>query len=454
MVHAQNETLQALLRDTYDGPSLRRIRGLLEAQGSLTMRPLASGLFSASPLTDFSKGTNYHAAWTRDNVHVAYAHFANGRPEVAANTAKALATFYQTQRPRIQAIIRDPTVKQTAMNRPHVRFDGDTCQALPQDWSHAQNDALGYFVWLYVTLALHGVIRAEDLEFELLADFVGYFRAIEYWSDEDSGHWEEAVKVEASSIGAVVAGLRQVCELCRLAAASEHRQVDGVISEGVISEAARRRITETLASTGVEDLTRSGEQALAQILPAECVQADPQKARPYDAALLFLVYPLAVVDDEMADQIVDRTVQQLRGPIGIKRYLGDSFYCTDYESEMARRKDDPTRNFSRDMASRNKLLQPGEEAQWCIFDSILSVHFGQRYRKTKSAEALEKQTEYLNRALAQVTHADPPRCEAFRCPELYYHEQGRLQTSKSTPLLWAQANLWTALEAMERSLAS
>ncbi len=93
---------------------------------------------------------------------------------------------------------------------------------------------------------------------------------------------------------------------------------------------------------------------------------------------------------------------------------------------MARRRDDPTRNFSRDMASRNKLLQAGEEAQWCIFDSILSVHFGQRYLKTKSADALEKQTESLNRALAQVTHADPPRCEAFRCPELYYHEQGRL----------------------------
>ncbi len=358
----------------------------------MTIRPLASGLFSASPLTDFSKGTNYHAAWTRDNVHVAYAHLANGRPEVAANTAKALATFYQTQRARIQAIIRDPTVKQTAMNRPHVRFDGDTCQELPQDWSQAQNDALGYFVWLYVTLALRGVLPVDDLDFELLADFVAYFRAIEYWSDEDSGHWEEAVKVEASSIGAVVAGLRQVCEFCRLAAAAEHRQFGGVISEG-----GRQRITETLTGSGVEDLTRCGEQALAQILPAECVQDDPQKARPYDAALLFLIYPLAVVDDEMADQIVNRTVQELRGPIGIKRYLGDSFYCTDYESEMARRKDDPTRNFSRDMASRNKLLQAGEEAQWCIFDSILSVHFGQRYRKTKSPEALEKQTEYLNR---------------------------------------------------------
>jgi GH15 family glucan-1,4-alpha-glucosidase len=454
MIRAQNETLQALLSEAYDPPRLRQIRQVLETHGTLTMRPLASGLFSASPLTDFSRGTNYHAAWTRDNVHVAYAHFANGRPEVAANTAKALAAFYQTQRPRIQAIIRDPAIKQTPMQRPHVRFDGDTCRELPQDWSHAQNDALGYFVWLSVTLALRGATRVDDLDFELLADFVGYFRAIEYWTDEDSGHWEEAVKVSASSIGAVVAGLRQICELCRLAAEFEQRQVERRQVAGVISEAARRRITETLANSGVDELTKRGEQALSRILPAECVQDDPQKARPYDAALVFLIYPLAVVDDELADQIVDRTVQQLRGPLGIKRYLGDSFYCSDYESVMAQRRDDPTRNFSRDMASRNKLLQAGEEAQWCIFDSILSVHFGQRYRQTKSAAALEKQTEHLNRALAQITHADPPRCEAFQCPELYYHEQGRLQTSKSTPLLWAQANLWTALEAMERSLTS
>ena len=78
------------------------------AQKTLAMRPLSTGLFSASFVTDFSRGTNYHAAWTRDNVHVAYAHFVNGRPEVAVNTAKALANFYRTQHARIEAIVREP----------------------------------------------------------------------------------------------------------------------------------------------------------------------------------------------------------------------------------------------------------------------------------------------------------------------------------------------------------
>jgi hypothetical protein len=249
MVHAQNEQLQSLLRDAYDTPSLRRIRSVLDEHGSLSMRPLATGLFSAALVSDFSRGTNYHAVWTRDNVHVAYAHFANGRPEVAAATAQGLAGFYRTQRGRMGAIVREPGLKLEPMNRPHIRFDGSTCTELAQDWSHAQNDALGYFVWLYVTLARNGVIPLAELDVELLADFLAYFRAIEYWADEDSGHWEEAVKVEASSIGAVVAGLRQVRALCRTCASAGRLENGTVVSDGV-----GRRIAEAIPDAQVEEL--------------------------------------------------------------------------------------------------------------------------------------------------------------------------------------------------------
>ena len=139
------------------------------------MRPLSTGLFSASLVTDYSRGTNYHAAWTRDNVHVAYAHFVNGRPEVAVNTAKALANFYRTQHRRIEAIVRDPARKQHAMHRPHVHTNGDDGTELQQDWSHAQNNALGYFVWLYATLALKGQLPVDEIDLRTLADFVRCF---------------------------------------------------------------------------------------------------------------------------------------------------------------------------------------------------------------------------------------------------------------------------------------
>jgi hypothetical protein len=40
--------------------------------------------------------------------------------------------------------------------------------------------------------------------------------------------------------------------------------------------------------------------------------------------LLFLIYPIGVVDQTMADQIVDDVVGHLQGEIGVRRYIGDS----------------------------------------------------------------------------------------------------------------------------------
>jgi phosphorylase kinase alpha/beta subunit len=426
----QNPLIAPLLKESYTAADLAAVADLLQRHGTLTITPLPSGLFSAALTTDYSKGTNYHAAWARDNAHVAYAHAVNGRPEVAAATARALARFFRTQYDRLRAVIADPPLKRDVRNRPHVRFDGDTLAELAQDWSHAQNDALGYFVWLYATLGLGGWLRLDAAGAETLGLFVRYFRAIEYWADEDSGHWEEAWKVEASSIGVVVAGLRRLREWVRLGGAVP-------AAEGELS-----------------DLIGRGEAALAGILPDECAQPDPAKRRPYDAALLFLIYPLGVVEGAMAERIIERTEAHLLGPIGVRRYLGDSFYCSDYESLMAQRDDDPTRDYSNDIGSRDALLRPGEEAQWCLFDPILSVIHGRRYQRSGRPEDLRKQAWHFNRSLAQLTADDPPRCRAMQCAELYYTERGRLQTSKSTPLLWTQANLWTALEVLAGSAHS
>ena len=71
------------------------------------------------------------------------------------------------------------------------------------------------------------------------------------------------------------------------------------------------------------DLLRRGRGALDAILPAECVQPARQKRRRFDAALLFLVYPIGVVGQAMADQIVGDVVGHLQGDVGIRRYIGD-----------------------------------------------------------------------------------------------------------------------------------
>ena len=52
--------------------------------------------------------------------------------------------------------------RKAPMNRPHIGFDGDSLSELPEKWSHAQYDALGYFVWLFCNLASDGTISRQQ----------------------------------------------------------------------------------------------------------------------------------------------------------------------------------------------------------------------------------------------------------------------------------------------------
>ena len=96
-----------------------------------------------------------------------------------------------------------------------------------------------------------------------------------------------------------------------------------------------------------------------------------------------------------------------------------------------------TGDFSARVELRDELLQPGCEAQWCLFDSLLSVIYGERSQ-------LAEQIEFLNRAIGQITNG-------WACPELYYLRDGRFVPNEHTPLAWAQANLAIALHALGRS---
>ena len=137
----------------------------------------------------------------------------SGRTDIAVRTLEALRLYFQRHSHRFSAIVRGDADPDDPMNRPHIRFNGCTLQENSEKWSHAQNDALGYFCWLFCRLALDGSLEMRGEHWDLLGLFPSYFRAIRYWQDEDSGHWEEARKVEASSIGAVVAGLRELRRL-------------------------------------------------------------------------------------------------------------------------------------------------------------------------------------------------------------------------------------------------
>jgi phosphorylase kinase alpha/beta subunit len=310
------------------------------------------------------------------------------------------------------------------MRRPHVRFDGARLrEAAGERWSHAQNDALGYFLWLCARLARSRVITLDENAVNTLFLLTRFFKVVAYWKDEDSGHWEETRKVSASSIGVVVAGLREWLGLL-----ADHRTARG--------SAALRHRAINLATA----LLERGHRALSAILPNECMQPSPTRNRRYDAALLFLVYPLEVVQGDLADLLVSDVQRYLQGAIGVRRYLRDSYWAPDYDRLDAA---DRTRDYSNDIAVRDVLIESvGDEAQWCVFDPILSAHYGHRFLVSGAASDREAQAHYFNRALAHINRE-------WKCPELYYRRGGQWVQNPHTPLLWTQANLLLALRALQ-----
>jgi phosphorylase kinase alpha/beta subunit len=448
------KALSGLLKENYSKEDILEIRHFLQSKKTFDFASLPNGLLAASSSED-SSNTGYNKVWVRDNIYVAYAHFIIGEREIALRILQGLLAFYKKHRFRFETIIDQGRKPSTPMERPHVRFDGLGMKELDESWEHAQNDALGYLLWLACKFYPSGgkdqeepTLDAEILD--LLILFPLYFDAIQYWKDEDSGHWEEAPKIEASSIGTVMAGLKEfrTLMLANLGINYQWKYNDNAVTVEL-----------------VDQLIANGESALEQILPWECIQPADRERR-FDASLLFLIFPLNVIGAETALQIVADVKDNLQGDIGIRRYLDDSFWCQDYQQLPRAIQTSPHPDRTAWLTEHNVNLSPGSEAQWCIFDPILSSIYGTRYQSSKRDPAdLRVQTEYLNRSLRQITtstflipvgESDQPKeyveITAYRCPELYYLMAGRYIPNVSTPLLWTQANLLVALEMMIGSL--
>ena len=205
--------IEGLIRTGYRREDLDRLEAFLIERGVLKFRPLESGLYPAVQTGAMASG--YQNVWVRDNVFVAYAHAANRRPEIAVAVVRALSKYFSKYLFRFDDIISGAVDRNDPMKRINVRLDGTTLEELPQKWSHAQNDALGYFVWLFCNLASERAFIVSGDELALMERFLDYFQAIRFWDDEDSGHWEERRKVEASSIGVVTGGLNALQTMLR-----------------------------------------------------------------------------------------------------------------------------------------------------------------------------------------------------------------------------------------------
>lgn len=414
----ENGLLRHLIADTYTPESLARIKQVLVEYRSHEIEPVAHGLFAASLSQAADSVTGYQNVWVRDNVMVADSLRRRGRVVKAVGCMQGLTRFFATQLPRFREIIDDPVrvLREDANRRPHIRFTAQTLAELPEKWPHAQNDALGHALWFRFVLANSGAFPMTMEDFEIYVLFPRYFEAIEYWQDRDSGAWEEGRKINNSSVGAVVAGLEEML-----------KHVERVPSGKSAEEKLR-------------SLIAKGRERLDSTLPFE---SPPE--RTVDSALLFLIHPLDVVRTRaMQDAILNLVQARLKGDVGIKRYAGDSYFCQDYDEWFA--PSQMSADFSERLDFRDAHLRPNCEAQWCIFDPLLSIVYGQRFLEDRSDRASwEKQVHYFNRSLAQVTAAGA-------CPELYFLKHGSYIANGHTPLAWTQANQAFALYLMEQSV--
>ena len=74
-----------------------------------------------------------------------------------------------------------------------------------------------------------------------------------------------------------------------------------------------------------------------------------------------------------------------------------------------------------------------------------------RFQSTGSPEYRAKQVEYITRSLGEITDTDQAQVPAFRCPELYYLENGHYIPNDHVPLLWTQANLMLAMNLVQEN---
>jgi len=299
--------LEKLIKSSYTLKDINEIEKLLYSRGTFEFPYLKNGLFSASLLGSPVSHTGYENVWVRDNFHVSYCHYITGQTEIASKNSTALMLFFKKHKQRFKDIIEHRVSPDNPMNRPHIRFNGQTMEEIDEKWSHAQNDALGYLLWFYSKLAMELLIKPSTEDWEILALFALYFDAIKYWQDEDSGHWEEIRKINASSIGIVVAALKNLKAL--------------IVSQPEASSHCRC-MDKAITGELIESLIQRGNKALGEILPSECAQDDPKKNRPVDSALLFLIYPMNILDDKMRDAVLNNITTRLQGDYGIRRYLG------------------------------------------------------------------------------------------------------------------------------------
>ncbi len=288
-----------------------------------------TGLFTASAA---NVSTGYDKAWLRDVYFMTLAFQETTDWEPVQKAAKALLGILCKHKEKINWATRNKPHE--SWQYIHARFNPETFDEYWEEWGNKQNDAVGEVLFLIASceVANHSVVESDD-EKKMVQMLVDYINNVEYWHDPDSGIWEEAQEVHASSIGAVVAALKLADKLDFV-----------TVPEGSIQK---------------------GEDALRALLPRE------SESKFCDLALLTLIYPFKVTTPEETTEILKNIEYFNTRDLGVIRYRGDKYY-----------------NDNKDGYS--------EEAEWSMGHAWLSIIYAELGNKEKAVAYLKKAQHTVN----------------------------------------------------------
>src|SRR3989344_3044072 len=314
-----------------------------------------NGLFAAAKK---DVDTGYNMTWIRDNIYESLGFEAVSNFSEVIKTYQALLDILLKHEYKIDhAIAKKP---EHIYQYIHARYNPATMEEIYDEWGNKQNDAIGALLFKIGELEEKGVrvIRDEN-DSRIVQKLVLYLNSIEFWQDADNGMWENEEEIHASSVGACVAGLKKIRKVIDI----DQKLIDDMMNKGMLT--------------------------LRMLLPRE------SRSKHTDLALLSLIYPYNIVEESVAQRILENVEAFLVRDKGVVRYAGDWYYANEEK----------------------------KEAQWCMGFPWLAIIYKLRGR-------IDKYAEYMRRASVIMTPEGA-------LPELYYANSAKC--NENSPLGWAQA---------------
>jgi len=346
---------------------------------------LNNGLYVASV------GEHYQYCWLRDIGYCAMPEL-NRNPEYYKQTYQSILDYFHfVEKNYDNKITKLLDKTDFSSNKDwefiHPRFNCDFTE-IDQPWGYRQWDA--WFIIIY------GIAIGEQNGINIIrnkadVDIINLLLEIadkhKFYLLPESGIWENEPDIRSSTLAAIVAGMREIKKVSKY---------NFIVSE---------------------ELEKNTKRRLYDLFPNET------STRQHDLALLTLIFPFDVLDNEQAKIIIKNIEDNLLRENGVIRHKGDWYYNRANKYDMDR------------FGFSNMYVDgfyEGNEAPWIFGLLFLAL----AYHRIGN---IEKTKYYLNKVLAKYPDGS--------IPELCFAHTDTPNDNKN--LCWAIALVLILLEKLE-----